>query len=473
MKRIRIVVAAGLVLLLFLGIVVMGAQDKKQQEVERQLRAAINTELNERNLKSAIEQYKKVAESGIRPLAAQALLHMADCYRQLGENDAQKVYDRIVNEYGDQTDVVAVARTQLVRMGSPATGRNMRRVCSWGPDCEGRISPDGKLIASIKFEGTYVRNLATGEARKIAEQVQDLLWAPDSKRLAYRSRAGSDSRSNSGVYVINADGADSRVIYRSAYTLLAWSSDGKRLLVDAPANSGEAAREPAKLLWITVSNGIAEPLPTKLRNPNGPAQVSPDGRHIAVNAAPDRSVSADSVPRGRGRGSPVGRSLYILASDGSGEASVMVSGAFPVLGWNRQGTQVFFRQADGSDLWAISVSGGKPQGDPVVVQSLERTAGGNDAYIREIADSETMYFDRPVGNETYTASFDTSTGKITSLPVRLPSGNGHRLAHWSTDGRRMLFVRDRDFWVFTFDSAAFASGTERRFVAGPDQLEPS
>ena len=55
------------------------------QDVERLLKAAMNTELVDGNLKLAIEQYKKVADSGNRALAAQALLRMADCYQKLGD----------------------------------------------------------------------------------------------------------------------------------------------------------------------------------------------------------------------------------------------------------------------------------------------------------------------------------------------------------------------------------------------------
>src|SRR5262245_26671394 len=94
----------------------LGAQ--KQQDVERQLKAAINTEMVDRDLKGAIEQYKKVVASGNRPLVAQALLHMADCYRKLGDAQANKVYEQITREYADQRDVAAQAQAYLGVGGS-------------------------------------------------------------------------------------------------------------------------------------------------------------------------------------------------------------------------------------------------------------------------------------------------------------------------------------------------------------------
>src|SRR4029079_14103418 len=59
----------------------------KAQDAERLLKAAMNTELWNGNLKAAIEGYKKVAQSGVRPLAVQSLVHMAECYQKLGDSE--------------------------------------------------------------------------------------------------------------------------------------------------------------------------------------------------------------------------------------------------------------------------------------------------------------------------------------------------------------------------------------------------
>ena len=50
-------------------------QNKELPEVL--LQRAIQKETVDGDLKAAIEQYRKVAQSGIRPLAAKALVHMA------------------------------------------------------------------------------------------------------------------------------------------------------------------------------------------------------------------------------------------------------------------------------------------------------------------------------------------------------------------------------------------------------------
>ena len=142
--------------LLLIASLAAGAQ--KQDDAERQLRAAINTELVDGNLKAAIEQYKKIAESKDRSVAAKALLHMAECYQKLCDSEAQKIYDRVVREFADQKDAASVARAHLGRTEANATSAGMTSRRVWGPspamswsflDAAGAtISGDGRFLVS-------------------------------------------------------------------------------------------------------------------------------------------------------------------------------------------------------------------------------------------------------------------------------------------------------------------------------------
>src|SRR5512144_1058039 len=84
-----------------------------QRSAEVALRAAMETETVKGDLKGAIEQYKKIAQSGNRAVAAQALLRMAECYQKLGDAESRKVYERIVREFEDQPSAVATAKARL------------------------------------------------------------------------------------------------------------------------------------------------------------------------------------------------------------------------------------------------------------------------------------------------------------------------------------------------------------------------
>lgn len=80
-----------------------------------QLRAATEKEEVEGDLQAAIEQYpKSINDNGEnRPVAARALLRLAGCYEKLGRDEAQKTYERLIQDYADQPEVVVEARTRL------------------------------------------------------------------------------------------------------------------------------------------------------------------------------------------------------------------------------------------------------------------------------------------------------------------------------------------------------------------------
>ena len=86
------IVIGALAALLATGTFVVSAG--QTPDAARRLKAAMNTELVDGNLKAAIEQYKAIAAGSDRAIAAQALLRMAECHQKLGDADAQKIYER-------------------------------------------------------------------------------------------------------------------------------------------------------------------------------------------------------------------------------------------------------------------------------------------------------------------------------------------------------------------------------------------
>src|SRR5689334_3445004 len=102
---------------------------QKDPRADAQLQAAINKESVEGDLKSAIEMYRKVAQSGNRAVAAQALVRMGQCYEKLGDVEARKAYERVVREFGDQQEAVRQARNRLAASHAPVpSGLTVRRV---------------------------------------------------------------------------------------------------------------------------------------------------------------------------------------------------------------------------------------------------------------------------------------------------------------------------------------------------------
>src|SRR5829696_6257453 len=96
------------------------------QDADRMLKAAMNAELVDGNVKGAIDQYKRIVDryaKSDRATAARALLRMAEAYQKLGDAEAERIYQRVVREFGDQSEPASIARTRLRRnQGTPGHG---------------------------------------------------------------------------------------------------------------------------------------------------------------------------------------------------------------------------------------------------------------------------------------------------------------------------------------------------------------
>ena len=89
---------------------------QRQPDPEAQLQAAIHEEVVLGNPAGAIELYKSiVTQNGAsRVVVATALLHIGECQERLGRNeDARATYQRLINQFGDQSGVAGQAREQL------------------------------------------------------------------------------------------------------------------------------------------------------------------------------------------------------------------------------------------------------------------------------------------------------------------------------------------------------------------------
>jgi len=115
------VVASVTMLLAVRSAVIAQAPTKAQAA----FKAAMDKETVEGDLKGAIEQYKKLAQSSDRALAARALIQMAGCYQKLGDAEARKIYEQIVRDYGDQREAVTIARARLGAASATAARAGM------------------------------------------------------------------------------------------------------------------------------------------------------------------------------------------------------------------------------------------------------------------------------------------------------------------------------------------------------------
>ncbi len=421
-----------------LGVALMGVLSAQSTvQSDRQFQAALQKEMVDGDLKGAIAAYGAIASrQGVgRDLAAQALLRMAGCHQKLGDAEAQGIYQRIVRDFPEQADAVALARTRLGSL-SPGVATGDRVVWRGSETTYGvgRVSADGRYISYVTYAGPKglnlkVRDLTSNTDRTITDvdwttgEASDSTFSPDGKQLAYgwTTYARGTQPKTFEIRVATLDGTAAprtRSIYASVQhntSPLDWAPDGKTLAVrvELPDRTKQIA-----LLGLEGSFRVLK----TVDNWRGVNKMffSPDGKYLAYD-----TPTSETDQR---------RDVFIIAVDGSGELPVYDPADDVVMGWSPDRRVLFASDRTGRvDLWALSVSNGKPAGPPTLVkpdigtvESQGLTASGA---LFTVKDASTVNFQ--------IAPIDLERGRLTGAPLlqvfraETPS--------WSRDGRFLAY----------------------------------
>jgi Tol biopolymer transport system component len=286
-------------------------------------------------------------------------------------------------------------------------GQTRTLICS-GSDCDGQmLSPTGKLVRPRIEKGCCTQ------------------LSPDGSRVAYTRRAGPFNRETAAtaeVIVAEIDGAKARTIYRGGSSY-AWSADGKRILICVLLPGQPTNVE--NLLWVDIATGAVQKLPTIHANLDI-AKVSPDGKYVAFNASKDGDAQEN---------------VYVMASDGSGETVVFPSAAYQEpIGWMPDSKHLVYAQYGASvGLWAVSVANGKVQG-PAFNMHME--FGKGTGFLGATRAGSIYFRTLSSTSDIFTATMDTSTGKVTSAPTPVPveRAGANTGPRWAPDSRRLGYA---------------------------------
>jgi len=408
------------------------------------------------DLKGAIKLFEEIIRKypNEREYAAKSQLYIGMCYEKLGQeqsNQAQQAFQKVVENYPDQTDAVKVAKDKLSVLQRAQTvvekgGKEFAIRKVWtGPeaDSRGEISPDGKFLAYTDWTtgDLAILDITTGEKRHLTdkgpwtksnEYALLLTWSPDSKQIAYN---WWDEPNYVDMRVVALDGSKPRTIHKvknpdSIVALVnRWSPDGKYILTQFWEN-----RETIKIGLVSVADGSERIIKTLNQKRLGYSEVmnmgySPDGRYIAYSYPEEDSPSSD---------------IFLLSVDGKEELPLIEHPANDVyLGWVPDGKSILFAsdRRGSMDAYTILIENGKPKGNPELV----KTDMGEISPLGFSKAGSFYYVSSESPENVYLATIDPETGKIRELP-KTPIkhlGKSTHASAFSPDGKNLAFVSVR------------------------------
>lgn len=449
----------GRVTLLSVVILTLAAPDGAGQDPAVTLQRAIQLETVDGDLNAAIEHYKQVIKSngGNRAVAAQALLRLGGCYEKLGQKEAHKTYQQLVNDYADQPQEVKLARQRLAALEkvteAVVSAPKFRRIQIPGKPsfrAGAMLSPDGTRFAfvaeggvwTVPFPGSVHLDIA-GEPVRLTEDMGawdngnvGFTWSVDGKWIGFRGRPGDS------VYLVPASGGEPRrvngigKIAAGAQSFrVSVSSEARRIVFAQYKSEGD----PAPYLFTIPGSG-GEPVPLALEAAVEPA-FSPDGKLIAYRALKRIMV----VPADGGEPVPVTSTVDWLTG--------------PI--WSPGGEMIAFGVAKDTsqELWIIPVSrDGRPEAEPTRIDLGRITA-------TTLHGKNRSKFLNPLGGwsrKNEIALLPEGPFDVGIYTVPVSGGRATRVAlegrdpRWSPDGERIYFRGKTNI-----ESVAAEGGDER------------
>ncbi len=415
-----------------------------QQNAEELYQSALYKEEVEGDLVNAIAIYEKIIKEfpSNEPVAAKALYHVGLCYEKLGNQKAQNAFQKVIEDYPGQKDIVKLAKEKLsllqkalIPVSKEDEGISIRKL--WDGVTWGSPSPDGHYFAFHHAEtgDLAIREIASGNIRRLnlkktykesLAMAMTACWSADGKVIAYGwvNSAGDKNKNSMELRLVNFDGSNVRILcgVKGYITPTAWSADGKHILV-------WLAVGPHQMALVKVSDGSIKTIQPWDRGERSwwPIwQFLPGDEYVIFSDQQgDKSDNKDIF-------------LYSIAEDK--KVALLQNPANDyLLGILPEGEWVFFGsdRSGKPDLWGIRVKEGKVQGQPVLIKSQI-----SDVATFGVTQAGQLFYSVWIMmKDIYLTKLDLDQNKILEKPQKVTehfTGSNFSPA-WSPDGKYLAF----------------------------------
>jgi len=432
-----------------------------QQSVEQLYKSGLYEEEVGGDLQKAIATYQDLLKRfpDNRDVAAMAQLHIGLCHEKLGTKEAEKAFQKVIDNYPEQSEAVREAKEKLSLLLRSQTFMKtgdaefkLRQVWSGaGVDTMGSVSPDGRYLSFVDWAtgDLAIRDLATGMNRRLTDKgswakSQEFAlfstWSPDSRKIVYQWYANDEIFE---LRIIDIQEAAPQVVYRVLLNKMEyvqafdWSPDGKYILAGFFRTSAPSppysVEQITQLGLIAVADGSVK----ILKNFAGQQSIihnawgfvfSPNGRYIAYDA-----WLGDKLDQKR--------DIFLLSADGATETPLIDHPAVDtVIDWTPGSDGLLFlsNRTGTEDVWFTRISEGHPLGSPLLVKS-----GTGSIWPMGITSTGALYYGlQGGGTDVYEVGIEPLTGKVSS-PVKkaVRIFEGHNVdPDYSPDGKFLAYV---------------------------------
>ncbi|NQV01221.1 MAG: PD40 domain-containing protein [Bacteroidia bacterium] len=372
-----------LLLILFLATINISIAFQEKQDHKVLFEKAKYTMETKADLKEAITLFESLIKTypNEKEYAAKAQFHIGLCYEKLGLKQAQQAYQKVLDNYPEQEQEIALAKERLNRLlalQDVPHKPNFQKLriptkLSWIM----QLSPDGKkvIFASASDKKLWIMPLSgklgsefpgipvilnTGD---LEVDWSGLAWSGDSKWIAFnesiQAEKWKEKEGKRGMYIVSAEGGKPKKVYenyRNARIVnykISLSPDGK-MLAFSSVDSNEC-----HINTISVDGGLPRQLvDAQAREP----VFSPDGKMIAY---------VDTKNLGR-----AGGGLWVMPIPNGTPKRVADAGNASSPTWSPDGDMIAFLDLDSQQICIIPVGeDGAASGDVVKIDVPEGTGG--------------------------------------------------------------------------------------------------